>query len=243
MLNIFAVNHLNPFRKYLTRMKIIVIKKNTSITELDWKDVDLEKIYKKAGFRKDTDFDKRNTWKIKDGDFVSVYSKNAGRAKTENKYELPPPIASDLYFGKLVIIRHSEQKPTSENCKDITISEWQKIYDTLMGGAEEIDDDEEESEEEYVDPEDLTKQGYKKDGFVVDDSVIDTNTEESEEGEWISSENEDDSLEGTDGEVDQEQETKGQNVGSDEESEEESEEESDASMISDDELHEEDYEY
>jgi len=190
-------------------MKIVVIKKNASITNLDWKkDIEMKNIYKKAGFRKDTDFEKRHTWKIKDGMFISVYSKNSGRANTENKYELPPPVDSDLYFGKLVIIKHSGLNPTVENFVDLTSDEWKIIYDNLMGGAEEIDDDEEESEDEYVDPEDLTKQGYKKDGFVVDDSVIDTNTEESDEGEWVSSENEDDSLEGTEEELDQEQETK-----------------------------------
>ena len=60
--------------------------------------------------------------------------KNAGRANTENKYELPPPVDSDLYFGKLVVIRHSEQNPTGENCLDITFEEWKTIYEKLMGG-------------------------------------------------------------------------------------------------------------
>ena len=35
-----------------------------------------------------------------------------------------------------------------------------------MGGFEDLDDDEEESEEEYVAPENLTKQGYEKDGLL-----------------------------------------------------------------------------
>ena len=31
-----------------------------------------------------------------------MYSKNTGRANTENKYELPPPVDSDLYFDALI---------------------------------------------------------------------------------------------------------------------------------------------
>ena len=211
-------------------MKIVIIKKNGSLVDLDWKkEIDLKNLYKKAGFRKDTDFAKRHTFKIKD-EFVSVYSKNTGRANTENKYELPPPVDSDLYFGRLVIIKHSKEDPDLETCKNLTTEEWKKIYETLMGGFEDLDD-EEESEEEYVAPEDLTKQGYKKDGFVVDDE------------EWeVSNDDPDDSLEGTEDEVDQEAESSNQK-------EVLSESEDSASSMpslastSDDELHEEIYDY
>jgi len=208
-------------------MKIVIIKKNGSLVDLDWtKDIELKNLYKKAGFRKDTDFAKRHTFKIKD-EFVSVYSKNTGRANTENKYELPPPVDSDLYFGRLVIIKHSKEDPDLETCKNLTTEEWKNIYETLMGGFEDLDD-EEESEEEYVAPEDLTKQGYKKDGFVVDDDVE----------EWEPSNNDtDDSLEGTEEEVNQEAESSNQKVGS------ESEDSSSVASTSDDELHEEIYDY
>jgi len=238
-------------------MKIVVIKKNGTLCDLDWKkNIDLKNIYKKAGFRKDNDFAKRHTWKINEGDFVSVYSKNAGRANTENKYELPPPVDSDLYFGKLVVIRHSDQNPTAENCLDFTFEEWKTIYEKLMGGFEDLDDNEEESEEEYVDPENLTQQGYEKDGFVVEDGEVAFNTGDSdeEEEEWIPSNNEDtdDSLEGTEEEEDHEDTSDKNEENNDcsEENDEENDEdpETDSSMPSlisgsDNELQEESYEY
>jgi hypothetical protein len=239
-------------------MKIVVIKKNGTLCDLDWKkNIDLKNIYKKAGFRKDDDFAKRHTWKINEGDFVSVYSKNAGRANTENKYELPPPVDSDLYFGKLVVIRHSEQNPTAENCLDFTFEEWKTIYEKLMGGFEDLDDDEEESEEEYVAPENLTKQGYEKDGFVVEDGEVAFNSGDSdEEEEWIPSNNEentDDSLEGTSEEEEQEDtsdknEEKDDCGGENDDDSEENDEDTDSSMPSlisgsDNELQEESYEY
>ena len=238
-------------------MKIVVIKKNGTLCDLDWKkNIDLKNIYKKAGFRKDNDFAKRHTWKINEGDFVSVYSKNTGRANTENKYELPPPVDSDLYFGKLVVIRHSDQNPTAENCLDFTFEEWKTIYEKLMGGFEDLDDNEEESEEEYVEPENLTKQGYEKDGFVVEDGEVAFNTGDSdeEEEEWIPSNNEDtdDSLEGTEEEEDHEDTSDKNEENNDcsEENDEENDEdqETDSSMPSlisgsDNELQEESYEY
>jgi len=240
-------------------MKIVVIKKNGTLCDLDWKkNIDFKNMYKKAGFRKDSDFAKRHTWKIKEDDFISVYSKNTGRANTENKYELPPPVDSDLYFGKLVVIRHSEQNPTTENCLDLIFEEWKTIYEKLMGGFEDLDNDEEESEEEYVEPEDLTKQGYKKDGFVVEDGEVAFNAGDSdEEEEWVSSNNEedtDDSLEDTTEEEDQEENASDKNYELSEEKDEEDneddedKEETDSSMPSlvsgsDNELQEEPYEY
>jgi len=238
-------------------MKIVVIKKNGTLCDLDWKkNIDLKDIYKKAGCRKENDFAKRNTWKIGDNDFISVFSKNTGRANTENKYELPPPVDSDLYFGKLVVIRHSEQNPTVENCLDFTFEEWKTIYEKLMGGFEDLDDNEEESEEEYVDPENLTQQGYEKDGFVVEDGEVAFNTGDSdeEEEEWIPSNNEDtdDSLEGTEEEEDHEDTSDKNEENNDcsEENDEENDEdpETDSSMPSlisgsDNELQEESYEY
>ena len=238
-------------------MKIVVIKKNGTLCDLDWKkNIDLKNIYKKAGFRKDNDFAKRHTWKINEGDFVSVYSKNAGRANTENKYELPPPVDSDLYFGKLVVIRHSDQNPTAENCLDFTFEEWKTIYEKLMGGFEDLDDNEEESEEEYVDPENLTEQGYEKDGFVVEDGEVAFNTGDSdEEEEWVPSNNEentDDSLEDTEEEEDQEDASdknedgeEEKDDGSEENNEDQETDSSTPSLISgsDNELQEESYEY
>jgi len=219
-------------------MKIIIVTKTGSIKELDWKTkVDLSNVYKKAGLRKEKDFEKRHTWKINDGKFVTVYSKNAGRANTENKYELPPPVDSDLYFGKLVIIKHTEEIITEENCEDMDADGWAVVYDGLMGGFEDLNGSEDESEEEYVAPEDLTKEGYEKDGFVVSDGVIQV-TESDEEEEWISANDTD--------EEEEEEEEEEQKVES--ESEDETGDETDSSIPSiisgsDNELKEEDYEY
>ena len=54
---------------------------------------------------------------------------------------------------------------------------WEKIYEKLMGGFEDLIDDDEESEEDYIPPQFKTKQGYsKEDNFIVDDDDIAYNT-------------------------------------------------------------------
>uniref|UniRef100_A0A6C0C431 Uncharacterized protein n=1 Tax=viral metagenome TaxID=1070528 RepID=A0A6C0C431_9ZZZZ len=226
-------------------MKIVIVDKNGSISDLDWKkNIDFENMYKKAGLKKNVDFEKRNTWKIKDGVFVSVYAKNTGRANTENKYELPPPVDSELYFGKMIIIKHEKEEPIVCNCKDIDSGEWEKIYEKLMGGFEDLNE-EEESEEEYVAPENLTKQGYEKDGFVVEDGEADFNTVESEDEEdWVSSNSEektDDSLEELDDE--DEEEVSDEDTNDSEEEDEDDDEMPELISGSDTELQEEKYEY
>ena len=157
--------------------KIVIISKTGGLSTTSAKGLTLDSLYKKCKFRKVDHFSKRNTWK--DGDnWVSVYSRNIGRAGGENKYELPPPIDKELYFGEMAVIRHGDEVPSDSNIKDLSHGEWKTIYEKCMGGFEDLDQEEEESEEEEI-PEHLkTAQGYMKDGFVVEDGE----EEEEEEG-------------------------------------------------------------
>merc|ERR1712166_1484393 len=133
--------------------------------------VSLDEIYKKCGFSNENNFCKRHTWKMENM-YYSLYSKNSGNAGNENKFDLPPPIDEELYFGNMVLLKHSDEEITLENIKDCNNEEFEKLYNHLFGGFEDIEDSEEEEEEE-VDPKNLTKHGYdKSDGFVVDDDDI-----------------------------------------------------------------------
>ena len=68
---------------------------------------------------------------------------------------------------------------------------WNKIYEKLFGGFEDLnataaEDDEEEDELEMIPVDKKTKQGYLKDGFVVDSE------EDEEEDEYESDFDEED---------------------------------------------------
>tara|TARA_B100000902_G_scaffold396849_1_gene458948 strand:- start:1094 stop:1747 length:654 start_codon:yes stop_codon:yes gene_type:complete len=167
----------------------VVIDKKTNKKKVNV-NVCLKEYYKKCGFRNDKNFELRNSWKVKDegeNKYVSVFAKNNGRANSENKFELPPPLDNELYFGSILIVLHKEkEKYELEDLEDLTIEKWEKFYGKLYGGFEDLGEEDSYSSEEEIDPEMLTKDGYsKEDGFVVDsdEEIIDDDGEEEDEEE------------------------------------------------------------
>jgi hypothetical protein len=164
----------------MSPLSILIIEKTGTVKETTIKSFDESDLYKKAGFKSADGFKCHTTWDIEELDgisySISVYGKTNGRANQENKYEFPPPIDNTLFFGSCIIINKNAEIPTS-----ITSKEWDKIYDHLYGGFEDLG--EEDSEEEESDDDDVvkTKTGYAKDGFVVDDDVVDEEDDESSE--------------------------------------------------------------
>ena len=156
-------------------MKFITINKHGIVKNTTMRVNDTENIYKKCGFKNNNNFSKHHTWKIKINNeelSISVYGKNNGRALNENKYELPPPIDNTLFFGDIAIIAYNEN---TSQYYDFNDELWNKIYNELMGGFEDIentDDESEEYEEDQYNSDELTNDGYLKDGFVVDDNEL-----------------------------------------------------------------------
>ena len=195
-------------------VKVVIVSKGGSIKESSVKNFNENDLYKKGGFRKSTDFSKRIKWKKSSTENISLYAKNKGRAGSENKYELPPPIDTDLYFGSLVIVLHTGNDVDADSVKDFTCDEWKKIREKLFGGFEDLTKPEVESSEEEIPEEYKTKEGYsKEDGFVVDgeeeDSDDDDYVLEEDDESAVSTDEEED-----DGDI-------GSNVDEEEEEEEE----------------------
>ena len=151
---------------------IVLIDKSGTVTEKNIKDLNESELYKKAGFKNPDKFVKQHTWtsiKTSKGVFhnIHVYGKTVGNHGKENKYDFPPPIDSTLYFGTVILLQSNED---GSNILNLRKEDWSSIYNTLMGGFDDLNDsDEEEEEEEVVDPAQLTKHGYLKDDFVVED--------------------------------------------------------------------------
>lgn len=150
-----------------------------------------EDLYKKCNFRKNDNFDKRHTYSYNTFNYT-VYGKDKGKANTENKYELPPPLDNTLFFGTIAIVKYTKDNKVLS----ITKEEWNEVYNYLMGGFDDIgtnsDDDYESDELENVSKEKLTKDGYLKDDFIVDDETNDTVTDKySDETSYNQDEDED----------------------------------------------------
>lgn len=182
-------------------LNIIIVEKNGSLKSLAIKDFKLEELFKKCGFKKADDFIKQVEWNVKYDSkkyFIEVFAKTDGRANSENKYDFPPPIDNKLFFGSCAILAYLKNNDGNKNYTDLSLQLWNKIYEKLFGGFEDLaatakEDEEEEDELANVPKEKKTKQGYLKDGFVVDSSDGDEelsvcNSESSDEEELEDSE-------------------------------------------------------
>ncbi len=154
-------------------MESIIIDKTGVLKKINIKDDNIEYLSKKCGFKNVNDFKQQTKWKIKVNgvnNIVKLYAKTEGRANNENKYDLPPPVDNILYFGSLILINYSEDNTII----NLNVNLWQQIYEKLFGGFEDLantekEDEKEEDELDYIDKKFKTKEGYLKDGFVVDD--------------------------------------------------------------------------
>ena len=169
-------------------LDIIIVEKTGQFKILSIKDYKESELFKKCGFKQSEGFKKQHQWTIKiDGVYyiVSVFAKTDGRANSENKYDFPPPIDTKLFFGNCAIIAIKqyvkENNDSLSSYINLTIELWEKMYEKLFGGFEDlastaIEDENEIDELKNVPKEKKTKSGYLKDGFVVDSS--DTEDEE-----------------------------------------------------------------
>lgn len=155
---------------------IIIVEKNGNIKEMEIKNFKEEELFKKCGFKKSEDFVKHHEWNLKlDGNkyLIMMYGKIEGRANSENKYDFPPPIDTKLFFGNCALVAKIKKDENKYNYINLTCHLWHKLYEKLFGGFEDLTsnaiiDENEEDELAHVPKNKKTKDGYLKDGFVVD---------------------------------------------------------------------------
>jgi len=185
-------------------ISVIIVEKIGSLKSLTIKDYKEEELHKKCGFKKPDGFSKQTEWGIKlDGKkyIVALFAKTEGKANTENKYDFPPPVDTTLFFGNCVLVSSIKKDDGSFGVVSLSVEQWDKMYEKLFGGFEDLaatcaEDEAEEDELDSIPASKKTKQGYLKDGFVVDsdssdekgdyesdDSDGDDNEEEEQDGQ------------------------------------------------------------
>jgi len=192
-------------------LNIIIVERTGTLKMLAIKEFKEEELFKKCGFKKAEDFLKQTEWNVKyDGKkyYIQVFAKADGRANSENKYDFPPPIDTKLFYGCCAIVAYLKNSDGTKTYTNLNIPLWDKIYEKLFGGFEDlaataIEDENEEDELANVPKEKKTKQGYLKDGFVVDSSDADESvsvsgseedTEESEDTDETEKDGEEDDI-------------------------------------------------
>jgi hypothetical protein len=201
-------------------VKVVIIDKNSNKKESSLKQ-DRAEFYKKCNYRNNKNFDMRHTWEFKEGGetyYITVFAKDNGRAGSENKYDLPPPLDSNLYYGTLMLVKtFNKNSFEKDNLDDLLLSDWEKCYEKLFGGFESLgeEDSEEPDELDDISDSEKTKEGYHKDGFVVGDDEEDDDDyipedDGDEETEAEDTEETDEEVMGKDSEIDDEEEEEGE---------------------------------
>ncbi|MFY7729312.1 MAG: hypothetical protein ACOVRN_07340 [Flavobacterium sp.] len=157
-------------------LDIVIVERLGMLKALSVKDFKVDELYKKCGFKKEEDFVKHTEWAVKcEGKkyFIHLYGKTTGRANSENKYDFPPPVDNTLFYGSCALVASVKQDYNKHEYTHLSVALWNKIYEKLFGGFEDLaatakEDEEEEDELANVPNEKKTKDGYLKDGFVVD---------------------------------------------------------------------------
>jgi hypothetical protein len=163
----------------MTRLTIIIIDKGGSLKTLTVKYYKVEELYKKCGFKKPDGFELQVEWPVKlNGQkyLLQMYGKLDGKANMENKYDFPPPVDKKLYFGACAVVGLVRDDSNNVDYINLSIELWNKLYEKLFGGFDDLaltcnEDEDEEDELEDVPKHMKTKTGgYLKDGFVIDNS-------------------------------------------------------------------------
>lgn len=169
-------------------LMVVIVEKPGTLKSLNIKEYKEDELFKKCGFKKPDGFVKHTVWPVKiDGQKynVAMYGKLDGKANMENKYDFPPPIDTKLFFGACALVATSSEKGKEPQLHNLSVELWEKMYEKLFGGFENlaltvVEDEEEEDELAAIPASKKTKKGgYLKDGFVVD---TDSSTERSETG-------------------------------------------------------------
>ena len=171
-------------------LKVVTIKVVTKVSEVQITRKDIASVFnttiqKSKNFK--DNFKRYCDWEL-DEYVISIFGSKSGKAGSENKFDLPPPEDTDIYFGELLVIKSKDNI-----IEDLNKKMFNDFIETSFGGFEDLGS--KDTDEDY-DPE-LDR--YESD-FVVDDDVIsydedyNPEEEEEEEEEYNSSTNEENEL-------------------------------------------------
>jgi len=182
---------------------IVIVERNGNLRVSHIESYNALELSKKCKHKSSAGFEVFAEWAYSGEDandrfLVELWARDNGTAGQENKYEFPPPVDTILFFGACALV--AKDMSSQHRVIPLTIEKWDKMYDFLFGGFDTLancDDDDECDELDYIPAHLKTKDGYLKDGFVVDtsgedeDEVEDEDEDDDEDGVVDDDEDED----------------------------------------------------
>ena len=197
------LSHLMPKPKPAAAsgpVSIVVVERNGDLRASQIDAYTPLELCKKCKYKTSSGFEIRAEWAYSgptatDERFiVELWAREDGNAGQENKYEFPPPVDTILFFGACALV--AKDMSSQHRVIPLTPEKWDKMYDFLFGGFDTLvnceDDDNEEDELDSIPAHRKTKDGYLKDGFVVDNSGDDDDDDEEDDEEDDDEEEEED---------------------------------------------------
>ncbi len=176
-----------------TATAIIVVDRNGELRPSEIKEHTPLELAKKCRYKTTAGFALRAEWAYSGSDpekfIVELWAREDGAAGQENKYEFPPPVDTILFFGACALV--AKDMTPHHTIIPLTLEKWDKMYNFLFGGFDTLancDDDYDDDDYDELDSipaHRKTKDGYLKDGFVVDaeeeeDDDAEEDTDETE---------------------------------------------------------------
>ena len=122
---------------------VLIVEKAGTLKQLCVKSYEESELYKRCGFKSESNFQKRCDWCITMGDktyTVSAYGKDAGRIGFENNYNFPPPLNNIPLFGNCVLALYVEHNadPGTTIVESLAVDFWTNINTMLVSGSSEL---------------------------------------------------------------------------------------------------------
>ena len=178
---------------------IIVVERNGDLRLSQINEYSPLELCKKCKSKSPTGFEVRAEWAYSEPDedkfTVELWARENGKAGQENKYEFPPPVDTILFFGACALV--AKDMTSGHSIIPLTLEKWEKMYNFLFGGFDTLANDEPDSDDSD-DSDDLihkgqkTKDGYLKDGFVIDDTNEEFETDYEEDTSTLTDDTDDD---------------------------------------------------
>lgn len=141
----------------------------------------------KAYFKKKENPEMLGTYKYKSFT-LTLFGYSKGKAGSENKHELPPPLDSNLYFGDILVVA-STTPSTYKKPVTFKPEEYEVFYTKMFGGFDDLDSEDEDSEDE----EDAEAEAEAEAEVEVEaEAEVEVEEEEEEEEEEDSDEEDED---------------------------------------------------
>jgi hypothetical protein len=181
---------------------VILVERNGELRASEINEYSQLELAKKCKFKTSSGFEVRAEWAYSgsgtdvDKFVVELWAREHGTAGQENKYEFPPPVDTILFFGACALV--AKDATPQHNVIPLTLERWDKMYTFLFGGFDTLancdddDDDYEEDDLDSVPSSNKTKDGYLKDGFVVDEGDETTTTDDDTDYDEDDEDDEDD---------------------------------------------------